>query len=77
MGVEPASVCPSVHPCMNTLNMNISATSEPIVTRFCMKHHWDGGKAVKCFWTDRIGIPVSMATDSSHRFIMEKISLAL
>ena len=53
-------------------NMNISATSGPIITRFYLKHHWGGGKAVLCFCSDRIGTLVSMATDSSHRVIMGK-----
>ena len=64
--------------CASTLsNMNISATSKPIATKFYPKHHWDGGKAASGFWPDRIGTLVSMATDSSHRVIMGKISLAL
>ena len=45
-------------------NMNISATSGPIITRFYLKHHWGGGKAVLCFRPDRIGTLVSMVTDS-------------
>ena len=53
-------------------NMNISATSGPIITRFYLKHHWGGGKAALCFWPDRIGTLVSMPTDSSHRVIMGK-----
>ena len=51
-------------------NMNISATSGPIVTKFYLKHQWDGGKAAIGFGPDQIGTLVSMATDSSHRFIM-------
>ena len=73
MGVEPASVRLCVCPCVRALtlsNMNISATSGPIVTRFYLKHHWGGGKAALCFGPDRIGTLVSMATDSSHRVIM-------
>ena len=58
-------------------NMNISATSRPIATKFYLKHHWGGGKAASDFWPDRIGTLVSMATDSSHRVIMGKILLAL
>ena len=41
------------------------------------KHHWDGGKAATAFGPDRIKTLVSMATDSSHRFIMEKMVLPL
>ena len=74
------SMRPSVRPsvCASTLsNMNISATSKPIATKFYLKHHWGGGKAVSGFWPDRIRTLVSMATDSSHRVIMWKILLAL
>ena len=62
-----ASVCP-----LTLSNMNISATSGPMVTKFYLKHHWDGGKAVFGFGSDRIRTLVSMATDSSHRVIMGK-----
>ena len=75
MGVEPATVRPSVRPsvCAFTLsNMNISATSGQIVSRFYLKYHLDGGKAALCFGPDRIGTLVSMPTDSSHRVIMGK-----
>ena len=58
-------------------NMNISATSRPIATKFYLKHHWGGGKAASGFWPDLIGTLVSMATDSSHRVIMGKILLTL
>ena len=71
---------PSVRPCVcaSTLfNINISETSGPIATKFYLKHHWDGGKAASGFRPDRIGTLVSMATDSSHKVIMGKISLAL
>ena len=69
-----------VRPCVRALtlsNMNISATSGPIATKFYPKHHWGGGKAAFGFWPDRIGTLVSIATDSSHRVIMGKILLAL
>ena len=65
------SVRPSVRP-LRLSNLNISATSGPIVIRFYLKHHLDGGKATLCFRPDRIGTLVSMATDSSHRVIMGK-----
>ena len=71
MGLEPASVCPSVRPSVrpSTLsNMNISETSRPIAIKFYLKHHWDGGKAALGFGADL----VSMATDSSHGVIMGK-----
>ena len=50
----------------------ISATSGPIVTKFYLKHHWDGDKAALGFGSDRIRTLVSMATDSSHMVIMGK-----
>ena len=51
-------------------NLNISATSGPIVTKFYLNHHWGVGKAVLGFGLDRIGTLVSTATDSSHSVIM-------
>ena len=64
--------------CVSTLsNINISETSGPIATKFYLKHHWGGGKALLGFEQDRIGTLVSMATDSSHWVIMGKISLTL
>ena len=53
-------------------NMNISATSCLIGMKFYLKHHWGGGKASVGFDPDRIRTLVSMATDSSHRVIMDK-----
>ena len=55
--------------------MNISATSGLIIMEFYQKHHWDGGKVALGFGPDRIKTLVSMATDSSHRVIMEKTVL--
>ena len=64
-----SGICPS----SSTIsNMNISATSWPITMKFYQKHHWDGGKAALGFGPDWIETLVSMATDSSHRVIMEK-----
>ena len=57
--------------------MNISATSGLITMKFYQKHHWDGGKAALGFGPDWIKTVVSMATDSSHRVIMEKTVLPL
>ena len=54
--------------------MNISETSRPIPTKFYLKHHWDGGKAALGFDADQIRTLVSMATDSSLRVIMGKMS---
>ena len=58
-------------------NLNISATSWPIVTNFYLNLHWGGGKAALGFGPDRIGTLVSIATDSSHRVIMGKMLSAL
>ena len=72
---------PAIHrhcPASSTFsNMNISATIGPITMKFYQKHHWDGGKAALGFGPDQIKTLVSMATDSSHRFIMEKTVLPL
>ena len=54
MGGEPASVRPSVR-ALTLSNMNISATSGSIATKFYVKHQWGGGKAAADFWPDRIG----------------------
>ena len=76
MGLEPASVrpsvCPCVRPCVHTFKMNISETSRPITTKFYLKHHWGGGKTALGFDADQIRTLVSMATDISHRVIMGK-----
>ena len=58
---------------VNIFNLNISATSGPIITKFYLNHHWGGGKIAMSFWPDRIGTLVSMETDSSHRVIMGKM----
>ena len=71
MGFEPTSVRVCVH-ALTLSNINISATSGPIATKFYLKHHKGGGKAAICFWPDQIGTLVSMATDSSHRVIIGK-----
>ena len=52
--------------------MNMSATSGPITMKFYQKHHLGRGKAALGFGPDRIKTLVSMATESSHRVIMEK-----
>ena len=57
--------------------MNISETSGPIATKFYLKHHWVGGKDALGFGPDQIRTLVFMATDSSHRVIMGKMSLYL
>ena len=53
-------------------NMNISGTNGSIATKFYLKHHWGGGLAAYGFGPERIRTLVSMATESSHRVIMEK-----
>ena len=50
----------------------ISETNGSIATKFYLKHHWGGGKAALGFRPDWIKTLVSMATESSHRVIMEK-----
>ena len=71
MGLEPASVGACVRP--STLsNINISETSWLIVIKFHLEHYWGGGLTALGFGLDRIRTLVSMATDSSHRVIMEK-----
>ena len=52
--------------------MNMSETNGSIATKFYLKHHLVGGKAALDFGPDRIRTLVSMATESSHRVIMEK-----
>ena len=59
--------------CSRISNMNISETGGTIATKFYLKHHWVGGKAVLSFRLDRTGTLVSMVTDSSHRVIMGKM----
>ena len=54
-------------------DINISATSGQIVTKFYLKHHWGGGLIALGFGPGRIGTLVSMATNSSHRVIMGKM----
>ena len=67
---------PSVRP-LTLSNINISTTSRTIATKFYLKHHWGGEKAALGFWPDLIGTLVCMATDSFHRVMMGKISLAV
>ena len=52
--------------------MNVSATSRSNSTKLYLKHHLVGGLITLGFEPGRIGTLVSMATDSSHRVIMEK-----
>ena len=55
--------------------MNVSETSDPIAIKFYLKHHWGAGKSAVEYGPDRT--LVSMATDSSNKFIMGEILLAL
>ena len=72
-GVRPSVVRPSVvRPSSTISSMNISATSGPITMKLYQKHHWDRGKVALGFVSDQIQTMVSMATNSSHRVIMEK-----
>ena len=72
MGLEPASMR------LSTLsNMNISETSGPIAIKFLSETSLGWEKATISFWPDLIRTLVSMATDSSHKVIMEKFLLAL
>ena len=60
--------------CVFTLsNMNISETNGSIANKFYLKHHSVGGNASLGFGPDRIRTLFSMATESSHRVIMEKM----
>ena len=66
-----------VRPSSTISNMNISATSKLITMKFYQKHHLDGRKAALGYRPDWIKTLVSMATDGSHRVIMEKTVLPL
>ena len=76
-GVRPSASVVRRPSASTISNMNISATNRRITMKFYQKHHWDGGKAALGFWPDRIGTLVTMATESSHRLIMEKTVLPL
>ena len=66
-------LCARLCVCVFTLsNMNISKTNGSIAFKFYLKHHWGGRKAALDFGLDRVRTLVSMATESSHRVIMEK-----
>ena len=57
--------------------MNISATSEQNSTKLYLKRHLGGGLIALGFGPGRIRSLVSMATNSSHRVIMDKMLLTL
>ena len=73
MEVEPVSV----RACVNTFKHKYLRNQRANRNHILSEASLDGGKAALCFGPDRIGTLVSMATDSSHRVIMGKISLAL
>ena len=76
-GVRPSVVVIRRLSSSTISNMNISSTSGPVTMNFYQKHHWNGGKAALGFGPAWIKTLVSMATDSSHRVIMEKTVLPL
>ena len=47
-------------------------TSRQITIKFYLKHHWGGGKAALCVWSDWIRTLVSKTTDISHSVIIGK-----
>ena len=57
--------------------MNILVASRLIAIKFNLKHHWGRGKAAWVFGADQFRTQASMATDSFHRVIMEKISVIM
>ena len=61
----------SRHPSVRLSIIDISDTSRPMATKFYLKHQWGGRKAAIGFGPDLIRTLVSMATDSTHRVIME------
>ena len=65
-----ASVRPCIHKHFQTL---ISPQPVGQLLPNFMKHHWGGGLIALGFGPGRMGTLVSMATDSSHRFIMGKM----
>ena len=64
------SACISL--CVNIFKHEYLRDKQADRNQILFEHHWDGGKASVGFDPDRIRTLVSMATDSSHRFIMGK-----
>ena len=62
---------PSLSSSSTIFIMNISEAIRTAI-KFYLKHHWVGGKAAWGFGADQFRTLVSMATDSSHRVLMEK-----
>ena len=76
MGLELASVRLSMRASVRAFtlsDLNNYETSWLIIIKFHLKHYLAGGLAALGFGPGRIGIMVSMGTDSSHRVIMGKI----
>ena len=57
--------------------MTFSERSRPITIKFYLDHYWVREKAAFAFEPDQIRTLICMATDSSHKVIMEKILLPL
>ena len=55
------------------LNMIASGLFWQVIIKFHQEHHWGVGLIVFGFGLDWIRTLATMATDSSHRVIMEKI----
>ena len=70
MGLEPASVHPSMRPHSQTWISPRPAGR--LQSNFIWSITEVGGKAALCFGADQIRTLVSMATDSSHRVIIGK-----
>ena len=66
-----------VRPCVNTFKHEYLRNQQADCNQILSEASLGGGKATLGFWPDQIGTRVSMATDSSHRVIMGKLSLAL
>ena len=70
--VEPASMCASVRPCVNTFKHEYLCNQLADRNEILSEASLGWGKASVGFDPDRIRTLVSMATDSSHRVIMGK-----
>ena len=77
MGLEPASVRPSVRLCVHTFKHEYLHNQLAYFNQILSEASLGWGKAALGFGPDQIGTPVSMATDSSHRVKMGIIKLEL
>ena len=73
MGLEPASVCPSVCAYVHTFRHEYLLDQLANPNQISSKASLGSGLAALGFGPDQIRTLVSMATDSSHRVIMGKI----